>query len=141
MSAAELRARLEKRSEQPELIEEVLRRVQELGYQNDEQVAQIEGKRRGVGTFRVRQTLRRRGLDSELIEETVQARDPDEDTRSATDFLMRRWPALARKRDPRASAYALLARRGFGGAAIRAAIEEVQQAQESPGDEEESPED
>ncbi|KQR27945.1 RecX family transcriptional regulator [Deinococcus sp. Leaf326] len=141
LSAAELRARLEKRSEQPELIEEVLRRVQELGYQNDEQVAQIEGKRRGVGTFRVRQTLRRRGLDSELIEETVQARDPDEDTRSATDFLMRRWPALARKRDPRASAYALLARRGFGGAAIRAAIEEVQQAQESPGDEEESPED
>ena len=137
LSAAELRARLEKRSEQPELIEDVLRRVQELGYQNDAQVAQIEGKRRGVGTFRVRQTLRRRGLDSGLIEETVQARDPDEEAREAADFLARRWPALARKRDPRASAYALLARRGFGSAAIWGAIREVQEAQGLQAGEEE----
>lgn len=137
LSAAELRARLEKRSEQPELIEDVLRRVQELGYQNDAQVAQTEGKRRGVGTFRVRQTLRRRGLDSGLIEETVQARDPDEEAREAADFLARRWPALARKRDPRASAYALLARRGFASSAIWGAIREVQEAQGLQSGEEE----
>lgn len=141
LSAAELRTRLEQRSEQPELIEDVLRRVQELGYQNDAQVAQIEGKRRGVGTFRVRQTLRRRGLESDLIEETVQARDPSEEAREAADFLARRWPALTRKRDPRASAYALLARRGFGGDAIRAALQEVQSAQEVPDEEEAWPED
>ncbi|MFC5847498.1 recombination regulator RecX [Deinococcus petrolearius] len=131
LTASELRARLEKRSEQPELIEDVLRRVQELGYQNDAQVAQIEGRRPGVGTFRVRQTLRRRGLDSDLIEETVQARDPDEEAHTAADFLARRWPTLARKRDPRASAYALLARRGFGSAAIWAALREVHEAQQT----------
>lgn len=142
LSAAELRARLEKRSEQPELIEDVLRRVQELGYQSDAQVAQTESRRRGVGTFRVRQTLRRRGLDSGLIEETVQARDLEDDEREAADFLARRWPALARKRDPRASAYALLARRGFGSAAIWAAIREVQEAQDlQPGEEAEDQED
>lgn len=46
LSAAELRGRLERRSENPDLIEEVLRRVQELGYQNDAQVARSEGARR-----------------------------------------------------------------------------------------------
>lgn len=138
LTASELRARLEQRSEQPELIEDVLRRVQELGYQNDAQVAQIEGKRQGVGAFRVRQTLRRRGVDSDLIEETVQARDPDEEARAAADFLARRWPALARKRDPRASAYALLARRGFGSAAIWGAIREVQDAHDLPAGEDEN---
>lgn len=127
LTAAELRTRLEKRSDQPELIAEVLRRVQELGYQNDAQVAQVEGRRRGVGSFRVRQTLRRRGVDSDLIDQTVQARDPDDEQASATEFLTRRWPSLTRKRDPRASAYALLARRGFASAAIWAAIREVTQ--------------
>lgn len=125
LSAAELRAKLERRSENAELIEAVLARVQELGYQQDEQVARIESARRGVGQFRVQQTLRRRGLDRELIAETLNARDPDEERDAAQDLLTRRWPALSRKRDPRASAYALLARRGFPGSIIWDVIKEV----------------
>ena len=46
------------------------------------------------------------------------------------ELLTRRWPALARKRDPRDSAYALLARRGFPGSVIWPAIQEVAEAQE-----------
>lgn len=131
LSESELRTKLERRSDSPELIAEVLARVQELGYQQDEQVARIEVSKRGVGQFRVRQTLKRRGLDTELIDETLSALDPDQEREAATELLTRRWPSIARKRDPRANAYALLARRGFPSQVIWAAISEVSAASET----------
>lgn len=124
-TAAELRSKLARRCEDEELVEDVLRRVQELGYQNDEEVARSEGRRSGVGAFRVRQTLKRRGVSAELIDETLQERDPDTEQEDAARLLERRWPALRRKRDPRASAYAFLARRGFSSGVIWAALREV----------------
>ncbi|WP_291427065.1 RecX family transcriptional regulator, partial [Deinococcus sp.] len=124
--------KLEKRSDDPDLIAQVLERVQALGYQQDAQVARIETGRRGVGQFRVRQTLRRRGLDTELIDETIQAIDPDEERGAALELLSRRWSSLSRKRDPRASAYALLARRGFSGSVIWDVMREV--AEQQPDD-------
>ncbi|UQN05520.1 RecX family transcriptional regulator [Deinococcus sp. QL22] len=125
LTAAELRAKLQRRSDDEALIEQVLERVQELGYQDDAQVAQAEGARRGIGGFRVRQTLKRRGVTAPLIDETMQARDPDDEQTSATELLSRRWPSLSRKRDPRSSAYGFLARRGFPGSVIWNAIREV----------------
>lgn len=129
LTEAELRTRLARRTDDPALAAEVLARVQELGYQNDAGVARAEGSRRGVGGFRVRRTLKRRGISEALIEETLAARDPDREAAEARELLEKRWPSLARKRDPRASAYAFLARRGFGGAAIWAAIREVSQTE------------
>ncbi|GHF28818.1 regulatory protein [Deinococcus metalli] len=128
LTESELRGKLEKRSDDPDLVQTVLTRVQELGYQDDAHVARAEGSRTSVGRHRVRQTLKRRGVPEPLIQETVAARDPDQEAESARTLLERRWPALARKRDPRASAYAFLARRGFGGDAIWAAIREVSAA-------------
>lgn len=139
LTEAELRTRLARRTGDPELAAEVLARVQELGYQNDDQVARAEGTRRGVGGFRVRQTLKRRGVEEGLIEETLAARDPEQEQADALALLERRWPAFARKRDPRASAYAFLARRGFGGAAIWPAIQAVSQTP-LEGDEEDGEE-
>ncbi|GGR82307.1 RecX family transcriptional regulator [Deinococcus sedimenti] len=137
LSAAELRTRLERRSENPDLIEEVLKRVQELGYQNDEQVARSEGNRRGVGTMRVRQTLKRRGVQDDLIQEVVLARDPDREHAEVLTLLERRWSSLARKRDPQASAFAFLARRGYTGNVIWPALREfmADRPVEEPDDE------
>lgn len=129
LSAAELRGKLERRSDDSELVSEVLARVQELGYQQDSQVAQIEVKRRGVGQFRVRQKLKLRGLEANLIDETMSTIDPDQERESALDLLTRRWAGLSRKRDPRASAYALLARRGYPSGVIWDVIREVSQLQ------------
>lgn len=128
-TASELRRKLERRSEDPELVAEVLARVQELGYQNDAEVAHAENKRSGVGSMRVRQTLKRRGVSAELIEETLQERDPDEEQAEAVRLLERRWPALKRKKQPQASAYAFLARRGFSGRVIWPALREVMAAE------------
>lgn len=135
LTESELRTRLARRTDDPELAAEVLTRVQELGYQNDGQVARAEGARRGVGGVRVRQTLRRRGVEETLIEETLAARDPEREQADALALLERRWPALARKRDPRASAYAFLARRGFSGAAIWPAIQAASQGALSAAEE------
>lgn len=128
LTESELRGKLEKRSPDEALIEEVLKRVQELGYQDDAHVARAEGARRSVGAFRVRQTLKRRGVGEELILETVAARDPDEEKGAALELLERRWASFARKRDPKASAYAFLARRGFPSPLIWAAIRELDAA-------------
>lgn len=136
LTQAELRTRLLRRTGDEALAAEVLARVQELGYQNDEGVARAEGSRRGVGGFRVRQTLKRRGVPEPLIEETLAARDGAEEHAEATALLRRRWSSFARKRDPRASASAFLARRGFPGAVIWAALREVgeEQADEDNAD-------
>ena len=87
LTATELRGKLERRSDDEALVQEVLERVQELGYQDDAQVAQVEGTRRGIGGFRVRQTLKRRGVTAPLIEETMLARDPDDEQAAATEVL------------------------------------------------------
>lgn len=140
VTASELRRKLERRSEDPDLVAEVLARVQELGYQNDAEVAQAENKRSGVGSIRVRQTLKRRGVSEELIEETLGERDPDEEQDEAVRLLERRWPAMKRKKQPQASAYAFLARRGFSGRVIWPALREVMAA-EPPEDADWSEED
>lgn len=125
LSSSELRKKLQARSDDPELVESVLARVQELGYQNDEEVARIEARKSGVGQFRVRQSLKRRGLSSDLIQETLDEIDPDEERAAALHLLSRRWPSMQGKRDPRASAYGLLARRGFPSSIIWDVIKEV----------------
>lgn len=128
LTEAELRTKLERRSDDAVLVAEILDRVRELGYQDDSQVARAENARRGVGAFRVRQTLKRRGVEEALIEDTLAARDPQAEAQEVRDLLERRWSSFARKRDAAASAYAFLARRGYSGALIWPAIRE-QQAQ------------
>ncbi|ADY26339.1 Regulatory protein recX [Deinococcus proteolyticus MRP] len=125
LSEAELQTRLQKRSDRPELIRHVLDRVKELGYQNDETVAEGEARRRGVGSYRVRQKLKQRGLDEELIAEVLEARDPGAEEQDAREQLARRLPGFARKKNPRASAYAWLTRRGYPSDVIRRLLDEV----------------
>ncbi|PTA69288.1 RecX family transcriptional regulator [Deinococcus arcticus] len=134
LSAQELRARLERRSDDPELVAQVLARVQELGYQDDTQVARAENTRRGVGAVRVRHTLKRRGLDEELIQDALQTRDPAREAEEVAALLERRWPSFARKRDPQASAFAFLARRGYPGSVIWPAIRAFLAAQDQEPD-------
>lgn len=123
LSAAELRGKLAKRSEDEDHIQQVLDRLTELRYLDDAQVARAENQRRGVGAYRVRQRLKQRGVDEELIQETLQARDPDEEVTQALGLLTRRLSSLQRGSNPRAKAYGLLARRGYGGDVIRRALE------------------
>lgn len=125
LTEAELRQRLERRSDQEMLIQHVLERVRELGYQNDAAVAESEGRRRGVGEYRIRQRLKQRGLDEELIQETLEARDPEAEEQDAREGLARRLGGFARKKNPKGSAYAWLTRRGYSSDLIRRLLDEV----------------
>ena len=125
LSAAELRGKLERRSEDEEQIEGVLARLQELRYLDDTQVARIESQRRGVGAYRVQARLKQRGVGEEVIREVIAARDPDEEVIEARALLKRRLSSIRRGTNPKAKAYGLLARRGYGGEVIRRALSSV----------------
>lgn len=122
LSESELKTRMLRRDPDQQRVEEVLARVRELGYLNDAGVARQEAARRNVGAHRVRQKLRQRGVNNELIEAAIGQRDPDTEQQELNALLERRWPTFARARDPRARAYAFLVRRGYGGEAIRRAL-------------------
>lgn len=118
LSRAELERRMLRREGDPELIESVLARVQELGYLSDELVAQVEARRRGVGSGRVRQKLRQRGVAGDLIDDVLAARDPDVEGEDARTLLERRWPTFQRAADPQKRAFAFLMRRGYSSSLI-----------------------
>jgi regulatory protein len=113
-----------------ELVESVLERVRELGYLDDEQVAQAEARRRGIGTGRVRQKLRQRGVDSQLIEEVISARDPEDELEDARTLLERRWPSFMRAADPQKRAFAFMLRRGYSSGLIWPLLREFAAKQE-----------
>ncbi|ULH16231.1 RecX family transcriptional regulator [Deinococcus sp. KNUC1210] len=118
LSRHELHERLLRRTEQPEIAEAVLARVQELGYLSDEQVAHSEAARRGVGQHRVRQKLRQRGVDAGVVAQVMAERDPDAEEEDARTLLDRRWDSFQRSGDPVKRAHAFLMRRGYPGSLI-----------------------
>ena len=118
LSEAELERRMLRRNEDGDLVRSVLERVRELGYLSDLQVAQAEARRRGVGSVRVRQKLRQRGVDTLLIEEVIAERDPDAEAEDARTLLDRRWPSFQRAADPQKRAFDFLMRRGYSSGLI-----------------------
>lgn len=113
-SEAELRARLLRRSDE-EAAERVIARLRELGYLNDAELARHLGQRRGLGQGRLRAQMQRRGLASDVIEEALEGRDPQQDLSEARELLRRRLPTLLSGKNARSRAYGLLARRGYSG--------------------------
>ena len=125
LSEAELRGRMLRRQPDPELVSGVLERVRELGYLNDGQVAQAEARRHGVGSGWVRQKLRQRGVENQLIEEVLAERDPEAEAEDARTLLTRRWPSFQRAPDPQKRAFAFMLRRGYSSSLIWLLLREV----------------
>ena len=138
LSAAELRGKLTKRSDEEAHIQHVLGRLTELNYLDDAQVARVENQRRGIGAYRVRQRLKQRGVGEDIIQDALQTRDPDEELAQACELLERRLSSIQRGKNPRAKAYGLLARRGYGGDLIRRALDTVNWATLGNAEEDES---
>lgn len=131
-SGAELRKKLLKRDPEDLYTETILARLEHLGYLNDAELARSEAARRGVGAYRVQARLKQRGLDAELIEETLQARDPERDLEEARELLAKRMPALLRGKNARSRAYGFLARRGYDSGIVGQVVGEQQWPQEKP---------
>ncbi len=107
------------------LVEEVVTRLVEVGYLDDESFARLwvesRDRARPRGENVLRRELTQKGVAREVVDEILAERldaahdgDPDHD--AATALLERKRAALEREADPRKRAqraYALLARNGF----------------------------
>lgn len=123
-SEKELQAKLSMRSDNNEDILFVVQRVKELGYQKDSEVAEIESRRKR-GRLLLKHSLQNRGISAELIEETLEKIDSDEEYKDAVSLLEKRWPSLQKTKNPKGNAYGFLARRGYESYLIQKVIQQV----------------
>ena len=79
-SQLELRRKLLKRDHAPDIIEEVLQRLEGHGLLSDERFVEqyiAMRKRKGYGPVRIRQELRERGINDTMIHEWMDERDDE----------------------------------------------------------------
>ena len=127
-STAEVRGRLVMHGYRPDLVENCLARLTELGMLDDGAFArawvEARDRARPRGERALRAELHQKGVDRPIVDTVLEDRadtsdDPDRigaDEDAARRLLTRNARALARIADPRARrqrAYALLARHGF----------------------------
>ncbi|HUB75940.1 MAG TPA: RecX family transcriptional regulator [Solirubrobacteraceae bacterium] len=116
-SAFELRERLERAGFATGVIDQALARVSEQGYLNDERYARLLAQDRreldGWGVERIRERMRRAGIDAALIDVVLGPFDPASERAAAVALLRRRMPQPPADARERQRAFALLVRQGF----------------------------
>jgi regulatory protein len=123
-SVSEVRRRLATAGYRPDLIEDAIRRLTELGMLDDAAFARawVESRDRAHprGEIALRRELAQKGIERTLVDEVLGERRTGDETDAELErgrrLLDRQARTLARTADPRArraKAYALLARNGF----------------------------
>jgi len=126
----ELRTRLLRKGFEPETIASALQKLVDYGYLNDERFAElwIENRlaHRPRGKRMLEQELRQKGVDREIVQETVANLDID-DRASALDLAHKRLRSVQNlpPDEQKKKLTGILARRGFDYATIRATLEAV----------------
>lgn len=131
-SGRDLVARLVRRGAPREIAAEVVTELEGKGYVDDDAFARwwAEARARGrrVGSLRLTQELRARGIAPALVTAAVESAFAEVPERErALDAARRRLPALRRTRPDRAAVRLrdYLLRRGYPASAVRAAITAV----------------
>ncbi|MHB8834338.1 MAG: regulatory protein RecX [Candidatus Methylomirabilia bacterium] len=129
LTVGELAARLRRKGYDPETISETTARLLELGYLDDRRTAVAWAEHavqtRGFGPRRLREGLARRHLPRELVDETVAGCFGAGEELGFALAVLDKWERTkgpAADTAGRHAAYAHLRRRGFSGAAARAAL-------------------
>jgi regulatory protein len=117
LTAAELRARLERKHVPPEAIDDAVAELEDTGFLDDARYARqfAEDKREldRWGSDRIAQDLRRRGIATQLIDAAVSTHDRDSELRTALLLLRQRYPHAPRDDRERDRAWQMLVRRGY----------------------------
>jgi regulatory protein len=131
-SRRDLRARLVRRGAPREIAAEIVAELEGKGYVDDDAFARwwAEARARGrrVGSLRLTQELRAKGIAPALVAAAVESAFAEVPERErALEAARRRLPALRRTRPHRAAARLrdYLLRRGYPASAVRAAIAAV----------------
>jgi regulatory protein len=131
----EVRRKLRREDVSDPVVEDVVARLYELNYLDDEAYAHDYARNRfsskGYGPVRIRRELTERGIDRPLAEDAVAAVFDDESPlEAARAHAEKRWPRLADEDDPRRrkqKLYRYLKRRGFTNDTIYRVIDEFEQ--------------
>lgn len=130
----EVRRKLRRRDVPAFVINDVITRLHELEYLDDEAYAHDYAHNRfsskKYGPVRIRRELEKRGIDRDLAEAAVDTLFAEEDVIAAAwDHAESRWPRLADEEDPRRrrqKMYRYLRRRGFRSDTIRPILDELE---------------
>lgn len=129
LTVGELAERLRRRGYDTDAIAETNTRLLELGYLDDRRTAVAwaasAARIRGLGPRRLREGLARRCLPQQLVEETVTCLFAVGDEERLALAVLDKWERTkgpATDTASRHAAYGHLRRRGFSGAAARAAL-------------------
>ncbi|MEX2535450.1 MAG: regulatory protein RecX [Trueperaceae bacterium] len=126
-TVAEVSERLVRRQASTEVIDEVILRLKHYRLVDDEAFAEAYVRTHSArkGSLALRFELRRKGVPEEVSESALQPLDEAAQTESAVSLLNRQAWRLkgGDERRNRARAFAFLARRGFPGDTVSAALE------------------
>ncbi len=116
-TAAEVRRRLEQRGVEAAAVEAAIASLVDQGILDDARFARlfVEDKR-GLeqwGNERIRRTLRERGIDCDLIEQSLTPDQEETELDRAMGLLQRRFPEPPRDRRERDRALGVLLRKGY----------------------------
>ena len=121
-----------------EIAEQAADYVCDLGYVNDEQyapkLADYLIKRKKLGVRRARYEMLRRGLDRELVENTLADIPDDEMDEELTALISKKYSQKVSDYDDRRRTIAALARRGYDFGAIKRCIDAFVQNTEDNGE-------
>jgi len=131
----EVRRKLRRKDAPESVIEDVVARLHELGYLDDEAYASDYVRNRFAskkyGPMRIQRELVERGVDRHVAERTVAEFFEDEDpVAAAREHAEKRWARLADEDDPRRrkqKLYRYLRRRGFTSDTIYPLLDELEQ--------------
>ena len=122
-TSGELTKRLQQ-SVSPKAAEQAVERMVSLGFINDEDYAErYAGKlaAKGFGEWRIRMEMRRKGLDPDTIDFTLDHLEADP-VEQAREVLEKKYPLWQEDERVKRRAYGALARRGFRPEEIRQAM-------------------
>ncbi len=131
-SESEMRTYLAGKDFLQPIIDQTVSYLTDLGYINDARFARLWGRMRiegkQFGKFRLQQDLRQKGLNPELIEETLRELYGDVDevdlARTSAEKKLKGWKHLEKTRQKRRLAQ-FLQRRGFSGETIYRVMEDL----------------
>ncbi len=132
---AELRGHLEQHGVEAPIIEHAIRTLIDQGYLDDARFVRLftQDKRdlEQWGNDRIRRTLRDRGIDRELIDQTLGAPEEGNELGRALALLARRFPSPPRNRRERDRALGVLLRKGYDSEGALDALAAYARAHES----------
>lgn len=119
--------KLKKKEAKEEVIEQVINKLKEIKYLNDEVYAEmyINSRKRSKGASAIRSELWRKGVSEEIIEAALSELSSELQLETAIDIVLReKWRfTKGDLRKDRARAYAFLARRGFNSDITKIALD------------------